>query len=1018
MSGESKFSLEEILEEERRAREAAEQKTAAEPEAVQEPETVVEAEKAEEAEAVQEAEAEMPEAAADVQAEPEPEAQEKAEPEAEGAFVLKVSEDALDGGPVPVPHEETPAERKKREKKEKKEKKKGFFARRREKKMQKAEFNESEDMYYGIQLKPIDEYTRGFDATGEVSREQEGFRKLFDENTTELDDEVAQNFERLQKERRRRVAEAVENAGVNLDEVEDELGIVAPVPVSAFAGDPYAKQHGIEAQSGEENLPEFQKAMIQDAQTRTMEIKLDLENDSLGVQQAKVMPEVSEESVRRILETVQEPQETEEEQFTDVSSFSEEKQAEMEEAKAGLPQIVDFAELQAEKAAEAADGEQDASETVEEEPVRVSLPVNDVTEYRTRDLAVHIINADVLQSALLSEARVYSEGESAAQGGKFKLRLRDHEDAQPEEHSENTTEMLEDFTGPADAKSIAHDLRSTVRELTIRLLVTGVSALVLVIAALIGESAFEPGNTDLSRAIAYAVVSLIFLAVAMGFCAKTISNGIRSLLNLQANSDSAAAAASVAVLVQTVCAFFYTDALASGQIHLYAGVAAAILFMNTLGKVTMIRRIQSNFRFVASRENKYAVRICDDYNDSLRLAGSTVVSQPTVAYQQKVSFLKRFLQISYEPDPAETASQVIAPIGLIASLVLCVAALLITRDPALSITALAASCCVCTAVMNMLAVNLPIARLSRRLRRSGAMVASYEGIKRMSAVNAVLVDSKELFPNGTVVLNAVKPFASEELEEAILNAGALTRAVDSPLSSVFDQVLSDYEGELPVVSQVRYEVGSGVVGAVNGREMLIGLRSLLQSHGVETPDPAVESRYMTGTRQIMYVAQDGVLCAMLILTYNADRKKREQIRLLEENGVSLLIRSSDANLTPQFLSKLFMIDASSLRVIPVYSDPVCDRLLEEEGGRVDAYTATKGRADSMMELVSSCIDERKNIGFIVAMQNAAVILGFILVAFLTFISGVKQITALALIVFEAFWLVAAIALPKLKNKIK
>ena len=624
----------------------------------------------------------------------------------------------------------------------------------------------------------------------------------------------------------------------------------------------------------------------------------------------------------------------------------------------------------------------------------------------------------MLQSALLSEARVYSEGESAAQGGKFKLRLRENEDTQPEEDTENTTEMLDDYTAPADAKSIAHDLRSTVRELTIRLLVTGVSALVLVIAAMIGESGFEAGNTDLSKAIAYAVVSLIFLAVAMGFCAKTISNGIRSLLNLQANSDSAAAVASVAVLVQTVCAFFYTDALAAGQIHLYSGVAAAILFMNTLGKVTMIRRIQTNFRFVASRENKYAVRICDDYNDSLRLAGSTVVNQPTVAYQQKVDFLKRFLQISYEPDPAETASQTIAPIGLIASLLLCVGALLVTKDPALSITALAASCCVCTAVMNMLSVNLPIARLTRRLRRSGAMVASFEGVKRMSAVNAVLIDSKELFPNGTVVLNMIKPFDTEELEEAVLNAGALVRASGSPLSSVFDQVLNDFEGDLPEVTQVRYEVGSGVVGTVNGREILIGLRSLLQSHGVETPDPAVESRYMTGSRQVMYVAQDGILCAMFILTYNADRKKREQIRLLEENGVSLLVRSADANLTPQFLSKLFSIDASSLRVIPAYSDPACDRLLQEEGGRVDAYTATKGRADSMMELVSSCIDERKSIGFIVAMQNAAVILGFILVAFLTFVSGVKQITALALLVFEAFWLVASIVLPKLKNKIK
>ncbi len=1013
MSGENKFSLEEILEEERRAREGVQAEPVTEPETAEETAETEPEEKAEPAEIV-----------------PEKKEIAKAEPEKEGAFVLKVSEDALDGGPVPVPVEETPAERKKREKKEKKEKRKGFFARRREKKQKQAEFNEAEDMYYGIQLKPIDEYTRGFDATGEISREQEGFKKLFDENTAELDDEVAQNFERLQKERRRRVAEAVENAGVNLDEVEDELGIVAPVPVSAFAGDPYAKQHGIEAEAGEENLPEFQKAMIQDAQTRTMEIKLDLENDSLGVQQAKVMPEVSEESVRRILETVQESEKmpVEEEQFTDVSSFSEEKQAEMEEAKSDLPQIVDFAALQAEKdeaeveAAEATEEPANENEPVEEEaaqePVKISLPVNDVTEYRTRDLAVHIINADVLQSALLSEARVYSEGEGAAKGGKFKLRLRERETEQPEETVENTSETLDDYTAPADAKSIAHDLRSTVHELTIRMMVTGVSALVLMIAALIGESGFETGNTDLGGAIGYAVVSLIFLAVAMGFCAKTISNGIRSLLDLQANSDSAAAVASVAVLIQTVCAFFYTDALASGKIHLYAGVAAAILFMNTLGKVTMIRRIQANFRFVASRENKYAVRICDDYNDSLRLAGSAVVSQPTVAYQQKVDFLKRFLQISYEPDPAETASQNIAPIGLIASLLLCVAALIITKDPALSITALAASCCVCTAVMNMLAVNLPIARLSRRLRRSGAMVSSFEGIKRMSAVNAVLVDSGELFPSGTVVINGVKPFDAELLEEAVLNAGATMQKIGGPLSGVFEQVLSDYEGELPEVQQVRYEVGSGVVGTVNGCEMLIGSRALLQAHGVETPDPAVESRYMTGTRQVMYVAQDGVLCAMFILTYNADRKKREQVRTLEENGVALLIRSADVNLTPQFLSKLFGIDASSLRVIPADSDPACDRLLQEEGGRVDAYTATKGRADSMMELVSACIDEKKNISFIVAMQNTAVVLGFLLVAFLTFVSGVKQISALTLLIFEAFWLVAAIALPKLKNKIK
>ena len=129
--------------------------------------------------------------------------------------------------------------------------------------------------------------------------------------------------------------------------------------------------------------------------------------------------------------------------------------------------------------------------------------------------------------------------------------------------------------------------------------------------------------------------------------------------------------------MQTLCTLFAPAALSMGKIHLYAGIAAGILFLNTVGKLTMLRRIHSNFRFVSSREQKYAVRVFDDYNTSLKMAGSSVISQPAIAYQQKAGFLKRFLQISYEPDPAETSSQVLAPVGLISSLLLCVVALVI-----------------------------------------------------------------------------------------------------------------------------------------------------------------------------------------------------------------------------------------------------------------------------------------------------------------------------------------------------
>ena len=1060
MNDENKFSVDEILEAERKAKaNGAPEETGkfsflhgaralsfaqnpVEPAYAAESNTPEEPEKTtpgvtEESDAVTEPETEQPveETSAEV-AQPAPEA----EPQP-----VEVQEDS----PWDTYEEEEEPGKKKKNKKEKKEKK-GFWARRREKK-QKEVFNEAEDMYYGIQLKPIDEYTRGFDATGEISTQDEGYRKLFDENTAELDDEVAKDFERLQKERRRRVAEAVETAGVDLSAVEDELGIVAPVPVSVAMNDPNAVVP--ENKKTKDKVQNFQTAMLQDAQTHTMEIKLDLENETFGLQQAKVVPEVSEDSVRRILESVQaenaakqaaqvqnaeqqaaaapktEESDAPEMAFKDISSNGPEPEEEPQaEEGMDIASGEQLPEAQAPKAenVQAAESSENAENAGEEaaEPAqqKISVPVTDVTQYRKRDLPVHIINADVLQSALLSEARVYSDDEnvSAAGAHRFKIRFAEKPDEAPEntEAAENSDELIDDYTGPADAKSVAHDLRTTMRELTIRMLATGVSTAVLILASLIAESGFNANNTETAGAVGYTILSLVLLLVAIGFCAKTILNGLKALFEFRANSDSAAAVACVAVFVQTLCTLFAPAALSMGKIHLYAGIAAGILFLNTVGKLTMLRRIHSNFRFVSSREQKYAVRVFDDYNTSLKMAGSSVISQPAIAYQQKAGFLKRFLQISYEPDPAETSSQILAPVGLISSLLLCVVALVITKDASLAITALAASCCVCVAVMNMLAVNLPVSRLSHRLRRRGAMVSGYEGIKRMSAVNAVLVDSTELFPRGTVVLNGVKPFKQEGLEEAVLAAGTLVQQLGGPLCGVFEQVFSEHEGELPEVEKAAFEAGNGVVGTVDGKEVLIGSRTLLTAHGVEAPEQNVESQYTTGSRQILYVAMGGELYAMFILTYNADRKKKAELQNMEMNGVSLILRSADPNLTPQFISRLFGIDATAVNVIGAGQDGPADHLVNDTADRVDAYAATKGRVESMMSLVSTCIDEKKNISFIVAMQNAAVVIGFVLVAFLTFVAGVEQISAFALVIYELFWVLATVLVPKFRNKVK
>ena len=101
------------------------------------------------------------------------------------------------------------------------------------------DYDENEDdLYYGIQLKPIDEYRMGYDSAGELTSEEEAYKTLFDDSRKAIDQEVEQNFQRLQRERRRRVAEAVQTAGVDEEEIAGEFGVVAPMPVTSLPQTP------------------------------------------------------------------------------------------------------------------------------------------------------------------------------------------------------------------------------------------------------------------------------------------------------------------------------------------------------------------------------------------------------------------------------------------------------------------------------------------------------------------------------------------------------------------------------------------------------------------------------------------------------------------------------------------------------------------------------------------------------------------------------------------------------------
>lgn len=931
------------------------------------------------------------------------------------------------------------------------------------------DFDEGEDMYYGIQLKPLDEYRLDNDVPEDMAPGGDSFKALFDDSTTAIDQEVEENFQRLQKERRRRVAEAVQTAGVDEEQIADEFGVVAPMPVTAFAADPYARQHGIDVEGGkrsQEELPDIQRAMLETSSDQTMEIKLNVLNNTVELQQVQESAgmegaTVSEEAVHKILEFAPAPEEVPEpalEEHMTEEVMLEPEEALMEdglaqEAPVGqepayaeeaqpAPLLSDQEPLSGEgQAAEA--GESLAQPALEAEPqATIEMPaapprqkappprpmaeiprVQSIYEYRSRRIATHIIHADVLQSALLSESEglqqaLQAEMEEApprrrVKNKKLEINLPEEEMPAPDV---DTGESIEDYTGPEDAKSIAHELRGDMHELSMRMMITGVCTLILTVVNLIFGGRFSAGGDVGSMPIIFIILTVVLAGVSMGICYRTVGNGLKALFSLSANSDSACAVAAVAVAVQTLGAVFFQSDLADGKLHLYAVVLTALLFLNAAGKLTMLRRIHSNFRFVTSREQKYAVRTFDDYNTSLKMTKDVVAEKPLVAYQCQAGFLKRFLELSYSPDPTESSSQLIAPIGLLSSLVLCICSLLVTKSVSSALSALAAACCACVAAGNMLAVNLPLSRLCKTARRAGAMVVSYEAIEKLGDVNAVVCDASELFPPGTVVLGGIKTFGNRiGAEEAIMSASALMKEIGGPLSSVFDQVISENEDALPEVEKFHYEPGGGIVGWVDGRKIYIGNRGLLINNRIEVPAREEETQYATGNKSIIYIAVDAAVAAMLVLTYGADRRKKNELQRMEDSGVTVLVRTTDPNVTPALVARLFGIDTASVGILDGQLGQEAQKLMEERISRADALVATKGRMESMLSVISACVEQKRMTGLLVAIQCAVVVCGFILVAFMACFGGMRQLSSFTLFVFQGIGLLILLVLPKLRK---
>ncbi len=534
------------------------------------------------------------------------------------------------------------------------------------------------------------------------------------------------------------------------------------------------------------------------------------------------------------------------------------------------------------------------------------------------------------------------------------------------------------------------------------LIASVVSALVLLMLSLLAK-----GNEGGAATI---IISIILTIVPCAVNFSVISDGVKAIKGLKFNRHTGCFVALVASLIQCIV-LLTTDAPFESGVTLFSVCSVFALALNMAGEYLEIKRISENFDYLSSRENIYSINHIEKEETAFEIGRGLLLDSPEVLSSQKTLFPRRFLELSGMYYPSDDINKKLIPISLVASIVVGALTLLITNDIRNAITALSGAVCVSVPYLSCLVESVAIQKVSGGLRNNGAMVSGWQALKMCEKSNAVAVDSRNVFDEHGGNVYGIHPFYDIQIDEAIIYTATLAIASGGPLGNLFKRVIVGETSLLPPVDTLAYEDKLGLSAWIFNRRILVGNEDLLRNHNVEIPDTALIAKHLKEDRYPLYLAIDGKAAAVFIISYDIDSKNASMLKKIESNSITLLIRSDDANITDEMVSRKLSVHQSGVKILSAVSGDVYKSYVKETTTAADALLIHDGNAHSFLYAIKSAISLGDFKQVLSTFQICAMGIGIALVAVLSFVSGLHNLSAVSLLVLQGlFTAVSAFAI--------
>jgi Cu+-exporting ATPase len=254
---------------------------------------------------------------------------------------------------------------------------------------------------------------------------------------------------------------------------------------------------------------------------------------------------------------------------------------------------------------------------------------------------------------------------------------------------------------------------------------------------------------------------------------------------------------------------------------------------------------------------------------------------------------------------------------------------------------------------------------------AGVLIKNAEALEVFEKVDTLVVDKTGTLTEGKPRLASVYALQGWKEVEVLCLAATLERGSEHPLAAAIVRGAQERGLQLGEAREFRSVTGEGVMGKVDGKTIALGNRKLFDGLKVELNALATKAAELQREGQIVaFIAIDGHACGLLAVTDPIKQSTPEAIRVLQRDGIRIVMLTGDTRTTAEAVARRLGIDEVEAEVLPDQKGKVIERLQAQ--GRVVAM-AGDGINDAPA-LAQAHVGIAMGTGTDVAMESAGVTL--------------------------------------------